>query len=273
MYVDFPEGRLYYEVIDQTAPWHAEPETIIFLHGVGAHHSLWRGWLAALAERYRIILIGTRGCGNSAEVVNYAGWTLDGLSDDILAVADDAGVEKFHVVGESAGGTAVLNLVSRGLARVLTATTLSTAHRGYQIERVNQWRADVEAKGVAWWSGEMMRHRFMEDGLSDARRAYFRKCQDASVSEALLRKGDILLATDLTDRLGGIECPLLMMLPDQSPFVTPDIGVEILGLVENAELCVIPNSKHGIFFSHDAFASKTLADFLARPTNAHGTAK
>lgn len=266
MYVDLPEGQLFYEVIDQIAPWHGSRETIIFMHGVGARHDLWMGWLPALVDKYRIILIGTRGCGHSAEIANYADWTLDGLSNDVLAVADHAGIDEFHVVGESAGGTAVLNLISRGLERVMTATTLSTAHRGYQIERVNKWRADVEAKGVAWWSGEMMQHRFMEDGLSDARRAYFRQCQDASVSEALLRKGDILLATDLTDELAGIKCPLLMMLPDQSPFVTPDIGVEILGLVGGAELAVIPNSKHGIFYSHDAFASQTLADFLARRT-------
>lgn len=267
MFVDLPEGRLFYEVIDQTVPWYGEPEAIIFMHGVGARHDLWMGWLPALADKYRIILLGTRGCGHSAEIGSYADWTLDGLSDDILAVADHAGVDTFHVVGEFAGGTAVLNLAARGLDRVLTAATLSTAHRGGQITRVKKWREDVKSKGVAWWSGEMMKHRFVDGAMSDAKYAYFRERQDQSVAKALLRKGDVLLATDLTDRLGSIKCPLLMMLPDHSPFVTPDIGVEILGLVPQAELSIIPNSKHGIFYSHDAFASGLLADFLARQTN------
>ena len=92
----------------------------------------------------------------------------------------------------------------------------------------------------------------------------FRTRQDASTAGALLRKGDILLETDLTDRLPAIRCPLLMILPDRSPFVTPDIGVEILGAVPSAELCIIPHSKHGIFYSHAAFASRQLRDFLAR---------
>ena len=74
----------------------------------------------------------------------------------------------------------------------------------------------------------------------------------------------MLLATDLTDKLAGIKCPLLMMLPDHSPFVTPEIGVEILKLVPDAELSIIPNSKHGIFYSHDLFASNLLADFIER---------
>ena len=55
-----------------------------------------------------------------------------------------------------------------------------------------------------------------------------------------------------------------MMLPDRSPIVTPDIGVEILGAVPSSELCIIPYSKHGIFYSHAAFASAQLRNFLAR---------
>ena len=43
-----------------------------------------------------------------------------------------------------------------------------------------------------------------------------------------------------------------------------DIGVEILGAVPSSELCIIPHSKHGIFYSHAAFASAQLRDFLAR---------
>lgn len=272
MYVEQPDGKLYYEVIDQAAPWRATAETIIFLHGVGARHDLWKGWLPALIDQYRIVLIGTRGCGLSSDVKNYDGWTLDGLSDDILAVADHAGVGDFHVVGESAGGTAVLNLIARGIDRVKTATTLSTAHRGGQIERVRQWREDVEAKGVSWWSAQMMQHRFRPGTMDAAKYNYFRKCQDQSVAKALLRKGEILLETDLTGKLTNIRCPLFMMLPDRSPFVTPDIGVEILSHVPSAELCIIPSSKHGIFYSHDAFASTALATFLRRQSGEFKTA-
>jgi pimeloyl-ACP methyl ester carboxylesterase len=264
VFVDRPDGKLFYQVIDTTPGWLSAPETIVFLHGVGAGNELWAGWFPALADRYRLVLIDTRGCGQSAEIANYAAWTLDGLSDDVLAVADHAGLDQFHIVGESAGGTAVLNLISRGLDRIKTATTLSTAHRGGQIERVRKWRADIQAKGVAWWSGEMMDHRFHSGALSEAEAAFFKARQDASNAEALLRKGDILLETDLTPKLSGIRCPLLMILPDRSPFVTPEIGVEILGLVPGSDLAIIPHSKHGIFYSHAAFASQLMRDFLAR---------
>ena len=264
MFVERPGGKLFYDVVDHTPGWLADPETIVFLHGVGAGHELWVGWLPALIDRYRLLLIDTRGCGQSADIADYASWTLDGLSDDVLAVADHAGIGEFHIVGESAGGTAVLNLLTRGIDRIRTATTLSTAHRGGQIERVRKWRADVEANGVPWWSDQMMEHRFHPGALTPAQAAFFKARQDASTAEALLRKGEILLETDQTRKLSSIRCPLLMMLPDRSPFVTPDIGVEILGAVPSSELCIIPYSKHGIFYSHAAFASAQLRNFLAR---------
>ena len=262
--VERPGGELCYRVIEATAPWHGEPDTIVFLHGVGAGNELWSGWFSALIERYRLVLIDTRGCGRSAGIGGYDAWTLDGLSDDVLSVADHAGIPDFHVVGESAGGTAVLNLVSRDLERIRNATTLSTAHRGGQIDRVRRWRSDVEANGVAWWSDQMMQHRFHEGALSGEQAATFRARQDPSTAAALLRKGELLLETDLTELLPGIRCPLLTMLPDRSPFVTPDIGVETLGLVPGSELCIIPKAKHGIFYSHAGFAIGLLADFLAR---------
>jgi pimeloyl-ACP methyl ester carboxylesterase len=264
VFVERPDGKLFYRIIDATPSWLPDPETIVFLHGVGAGHELWAGWFPALVDRYRLVLIDTRGCGQSGDITDYAGWTLDGLSDDILAVADDAGLDRFHVVGESAGGTAVLNLSCRGLDRIKTATTLSTAHRGGQIERVRQWRSGIEERGVGWWSDEMMQHRFHPGALTEAQAEGFKSRQDASTVEALLRKGDILLETDLTPKLLGIRCPLLMILPDRSPFVTPDIGVEILGHVPSADLAIIPRSKHGIFYSHATFASHLMREFLER---------
>ena len=264
MFVDRPQGSLFYESVDSGEPSNAKRETIVFLHGVAVTHEMWRHWLPVLSPGYRLLLLDMRGYGKSAGIGDMASWTLDDLSDDILAVADDAGVDRFHVVGESFGGTAVLNLAARRLDRVATATTVSAAHRGGQIERVRAWRADIERNGIAWWSSEMMSHRFENGAIADEERAWFQALQDATAPEPLLRMGEMLLNTDLTPCLPGIVCPVLLISPDRSPFVTPDIPVEILSRVATAELCVIPDSRHGIFFSHGAFCAEQLAAFLKR---------
>ena len=72
----------------------------------------WAGWLPRLIDRYRIVLWDMRGSGRSVQ----AGfdWSLGLLVSDVLAVADAAGVGRFHLVGESIGGTIALAADSRG---------------------------------------------------------------------------------------------------------------------------------------------------------------
>ena len=263
MIVERPGGHIFADVIEPSQADWSSAETIILLHGVGAGHEFWRGWLPTLSPGYRLVLMDLRGHGQSV-VADPASWTLDDLSDDILAVADLVGVDRFHVIGESVGGTAVLNLCARGEDTVASAVTLSAAHRGAQIEQVAEWRAGIERLGFAAWSTDMMRQRFREGALSAEDFTWFKTGQDRTRPDILLRLGEILLETDLTQRLERIACPMLLISADRSPFVTADIPVEILAAVPQAELCVIPNARHGIFFSHAPFCAGLTAEFLGR---------
>lgn len=265
MHITRPNAKLYARHLPCTSPWVTSPETIVFLHGVAVTHAMWSKWVHVLNPHYDLILIDTRGCGQSSDVREISSWTFDDLSDDILAVADHVGVERFHAVGESTGGTAVLNLATRRLDRVASATIVSTAHRGGQIEKVRSWREHIEKNGVPAWSAEMMARRFVPGAITDTEYAWFRALQDQSRPEPLLAKGELLLGTDLTSRLGRIDCPLLIIAPDKSPFVTPDIPAEIATHVPHADLYVIPNSRHGIFFSHGTKCAEQFLIFQARP--------
>lgn len=264
MFVERDHGRLFYDVVEPKTISHGAVETIIFLHGVATNHEVWRSWVPHVSEQRRLLLIGTRGYGQSADMGQVASWSLDDVSDDILAVADHAGAEQFHAVGESFGGTAVLNLALRGLERVRSATMVSAAHKGGQLEKVKEWRANVEQKGIAWWSDQMMIRRFKDGAISQDEHAWFSAQQRETRAGPLLHMGELLLQTDLTCALGSLACPLFIISPDQSPFVTPDIGAELVQLVPGAQLCVIPNTRHGIVFSHGEFCAQQLVQFLNR---------
>src|SRR5437870_3152508 len=107
-YADSGNGRLYYEVVDLVAPWEMRRETIIFHHGIGASAGIWQEWLPELIDRYRIVTFEMRGYGRSYIPPANFRWSLDLLARDVLAVADAAGVERTHLVGESIGGTIAL---------------------------------------------------------------------------------------------------------------------------------------------------------------------
>ncbi len=115
MFAERPSGPLFYQASGTSVQSEENSETIIFLHGVAVNHEMWRHWVPTLADRFRLLMLELRRFGQSSGMTDVASWTIDDVSDDILAVADQEGIEEFHVIGESFGGTAVLNLVTRGL--------------------------------------------------------------------------------------------------------------------------------------------------------------
>src|SRR5215510_6914690 len=100
--VSVPGSVLHYDVTDLTLPWIEEPQTILFHHGLGASSRTWAAWLPVLADHYRLVRFDMRGHGKSAAAGAAGGETLslELLADDVLAVADAAGVRQFHLVGE-----------------------------------------------------------------------------------------------------------------------------------------------------------------------------
>jgi len=107
--------ELYYEIVDLTPPWISAPETILFYHGLGSTSGIWAQWLPLLADRFRIIRFDMRGHGQSTFPEGGAPVTLDNLTDDVFTVADVAGAKRFHLVGESIGGTIAINAAVRHL--------------------------------------------------------------------------------------------------------------------------------------------------------------
>lgn len=105
---DTDSGLLHCELTELTPPWLDAPETLVFSHGVATDAGLWSEWLPLLAPHFRLVRFDLRGFGRSAggSGGDPAGWTVDRFADDIVAVARSAGAERFHLVGESFGGTA-----------------------------------------------------------------------------------------------------------------------------------------------------------------------
>jgi len=75
---------------------------IVFVHGGGAHAHWWTHVAARYAGRYRVAAIDLSGHGDSGSRDRYS---LEGWTNEVMAVAKDAGMsEKPVVVGHSMGG-------------------------------------------------------------------------------------------------------------------------------------------------------------------------
>lgn len=258
--VETQHGSLHYEIVDQVAPWNADRETILFHHGIGGCPGLWSGWLPALIDRYRLVMWDMRGYGRSA--ASGFPWSLDLLVSDVFAVADAAGVDRFHLVGESIGGTVALAAAISRPGRVATLAVSNGAHLGASIQRVQAWSRQLDEGGSKGWSDAFMRDRFYDDGLSPARRSWFAEQQAKWPRDSILNALGVLVGTDLSEQLSAIKCRALLIHPDASPFIPVPVVAELHRLLPGSQLHVVGHARHGLPFSHDRQCAEWLRSFL-----------
>jgi pimeloyl-ACP methyl ester carboxylesterase len=230
-------------------------------HGIGATRDIFAGWLPRLIATHRILRFDMRGHGASARPVD-APLDLDRLTDDLFAVMDAAGVGRAHLLGESIGGTIVLNAALRAPDRVATLTVSNGAHLGTSIQSVAGWERMIRTDGMAAWSEFMMRGRFHPGALSPEREAWFAAQQARACPDTVLRMLAALVGTDLTPRLRSLRVPLLLLHPDDSPFIPVAVMAALRAQVAGARLHVIGGARHGLPFSHPRTLVEIFSDFI-----------
>lgn len=77
----------------------------MLLHGGDSSRQDWHagGYVQRLQEEFTVITIDLRGHGKSGKPSDPASYTTEKLEQDLLAVADDCGVEQFILWGYSFG--------------------------------------------------------------------------------------------------------------------------------------------------------------------------
>lgn len=259
---------LAWSLIDLTPPWLPAPETIVMHHGVGADRDIFAGWLPALIHTHRILRFDMRGHGASDRPDARVAIDMDRLTGDLFAVMDAAGVEQAHLLGESIGGTIVLNAALRAPERVRTLTISNGAHLGASIQSVAGWRQMIADHGMEGWSAYMMRARFHPGAISGDMARWFEAQQATACPETVLRMLDALVGADLVDRLPTLRPPLLLLHPDGSPFIPVPAMAAFRDLVPGARLHVIGHAKHGLPFSHATICARLMTEFLLNPLSA-----
>ena len=104
-------------------------ELVVLLHGFPQTKAAWRGVITGLAGAgFRAVAYDQ--CGYRPEPGRRAvgSLRLDALANDVLAVANSLGVDRFHVVGHDWGGAVAWRLAAEAPERLLTANVVATPH-------------------------------------------------------------------------------------------------------------------------------------------------
>jgi 3-oxoadipate enol-lactonase len=160
--VELP-GRGRTCVIERPGPPGAP--TLILLHALATTAALsWYPSLDALSEHYRVIAFDQRWHGRGVRCDKFS---LEDCADDVIAVADALGVDRFTVVGYSMGGAVAQLVWRRHRNRVEGLVLAATARnfRGKMTERL--WFTMTQTTMTRWGDGVRSRAERVFAALAD----------------------------------------------------------------------------------------------------------
>jgi 3-oxoadipate enol-lactonase len=244
---------------------HAGAPVVTLTHPLGVTLALWDDHVAALTKRFRVLRYDVRGHGGSE--IPPGPYTLEQMSGDLFELLDSLGIEETHFVGVSMGGligmTAALTRPSRIKSLVLCDTT---ACYGPGVRPMWGDRIRVaESEGMT----AALVDRTMAIWFTEA----FRARHPAAVERitAMLRKGDprgyaaairAIGFVDLSERIGAIHCPVLVVVGEQDPGTPPAMARVIHEGIAGSELLILPGAMHcAVVEDSDRFLH-ALLDFL-----------
>lgn len=129
-------GRIYYEVEGDGPP-------LVLHHGGGSSLKRLRelGYVDALRDEFRVILLDARGHGHSDKPTSPDAYPYERWVEDVVAVLDDLGVNRAHFFGYSLGGLVGFRIPLHAPERFLSLA-LGGCHPGDLREH---WTGQIEA--------------------------------------------------------------------------------------------------------------------------------
>jgi pimeloyl-ACP methyl ester carboxylesterase len=246
---------------------------IICVPGSWGTRSAWRGMIAALNGRFRIVTTSLLGYGGTVERRSAADVSIAHEAEIIEAVIRRAG-GAVHLVGHSYGGQACLAVALRGVTplmslSVIEPTAVNLLRRAGDLALYEQIIAVRDAYFQAFESGDKEAARHVID-LHDG---------DGSFNALPSRVRDYVMATSAANILDwrsglGVDAPL----PSYSGVAIPSLVIrggrghayiarsaEILSsAMPNASLVTVPGAAHSMVTTHPAEVAKLIADHVSK---------
>ena len=244
--------ELFYTVDDFTPPWQEAP-TALLHHGMAKNHRLWFGWVPLLARHYRVIRFDMRGMGWSDVPPAGYPWSLDHFTDDLEQVVERLQLDRFHLIGETVGGSISMNYATRHQERLLS---LAVCTSPTSFDSHHQESADlIDRAGMDAWVEASIGRRLDPDLVDPAHIRWYAaqmKATPAHVVSGFQRTA----GGDLGPRLRAVQTPFLALAADS-------LREEVLGDFRGAA-DLFPNGRRIVFPGVSGFVQHILPEACAR---------
>ena len=242
----------------------ATAPVVVMSHSLAANVGMWEDQMPVLSG-FRVLRYDTRGHGGTD--APEGDYTLDQLAGDLFALLDALAIGQVHFVGLSMGGMVGQTAALRDPGRFLSLSLCDTSSR-------------VPGEGRALWSERMeaARSQGMESLVESTIDRWFSRSFQAAEPARVERVREMIRTTpaagycgccaairglDLTDRLGGIRLPTLIIVGEDDPGTPVSAHEAIRDRIEGSRLVVIRDALHFSNVEQADVFNETLGAFLA----------
>ncbi len=255
-----PEVGLHYRVAGAPGlPW------LVFVNALATDMRIWEPVLARMGGRVRALTHDMRGHGLSDMPPWDAAspWTVGTLGDDVLALVDHLRIDRFVLCGVSVGGLVGQDLAVRASDRLRGVVLSNTASR---IGGPEIWEARLKAVregGMVAAVGPTMDRWFPPAFQADPERlAPWRNMVARAPVEGFLGVATAIRDADLTEAVGAIDIPTLVIGGGLDGSTPPDTVRALAGRIPRARLEMIPGVGHLPCVEDPDTVAVLLVDFL-----------
>lgn len=247
------------------APW------VVLVHGLGYARWGWEPVVGLLAERYRLVLLDNRGIG--ASDVPPGPYDTETMARDVLAVLDDAELDRVNLVGTSLGGMIAQQVTLHAPDRVDRLVLVCTTPGGPVAHPLPRATLELLARMPQLAPDEALelavRNALADRTLADrpevAQRILHHRRTTPQDPAGWAGQAAAGTSHDLGRRVAEINRPTLVLHGEQDRVVDVQNAAVLAELIPDCRAVVLPSLGHLLFWDDpDGFVAELTA-FLDIP--------
>jgi pimeloyl-ACP methyl ester carboxylesterase len=228
---------------------------------------VWRHWLAELSRRFRLVRYDERGCGLSDWDIGR--FSFEDWVDDLEAVVDAAGLDRFPLLGISQGGPVAIAYAVRHPERVSHLVLLGSFAQGRRMSaRTSDERALAEAHieivRLGWGRPDptyrqIFVARFLPEATQEQWRSFDELQRRSTSPDNAWRFVDAFASIDVTNLAPKLTVPTLIMCSRREPDNRFEQSRLLAALIPNSRLVPLDSANH-LLPEHDPAWKHFLAE-------------
>ena len=256
-YAELPGVRIWYKDTGGSGV------PVVFLHAATGSSRVWEYQLPAFtAAGYRVVAYDRRGFGRS--VIDPAGVQPGTGADDLQALVNHLGIDRFHLVGTAAGGFVALDfamsfpqrlrslVVANSIGGVQDEDYLELGRRIRPTPQFNALPPDFRELGPSYRAANPSGTQHWLELQRTSR-------PEGSPPPAQTTRNRITFAL-----LEEIKVPTLLLTGDADLYAPPAVLRLFAARIKNSESVVMPEAGHSAYWEQPEIFNRTVLEFVRR---------